>query len=221
MITVVAGIFLVGGTLPARAETAQAAAAATGVAQEERIATEASVALGYRSTSVHGEPGRAGEYDSLESSPTFNVKLFTDPGKYHLDFDVDYLSDKDYTAKAHLDTKGLLRLDLRSERFFHNLDHISYDNGYTGDPGARVLTGPAAEGSRPDAFLKTSPRAYYTDQNPGDDYGLRLDINEAKLKIKCPDYPAHINLSYWRYEKTGEKQLRFASEGGTSGSCNG
>jgi hypothetical protein len=221
LIAVVAGILLIGGALPALADMTQPAADTAGMAADERIATETSVSVGYRSTSVHGEPGRAGEYESLESSPTFNVKLFTDPGKFHLDLDANYLNDEDYAVKAHLDTKGLLRLDLRSERFFHNLDHIPYDNGYTGDPGARIQTGPAAEGSRPDAFIKTSPRAYYTDQNPGDDYGLRLDINEVKLKIKCPDYPAHVNLSYWRYEKKGEKQLRFASEGGTSGSCNG
>lgn len=198
----------------------------------DKAATEASISAGYRATSVHGEPGRAGEFDSLKSSPLFNGRLFTDQGPYRLDFRLDYLNEDDFSAEAHLDTRGLLRLDLRSTRFLHNLDHIPYDNGSRGTPinddDLRDQPFAPVEGSRPDAFFPgttASPpaplRAYYTDQNPGDDYSLRLDMNEAKVKIKCPDYPAHVNLSYWRYEKQGERQLRFASEGGTSGSCVG
>jgi hypothetical protein len=169
----------------------------TDIESSERIDTEASVTAGYRATSVHGTPGRALEYDSLASSPLFQGKLFSDLGPFHLDLGLDYQDEDDYAAEVSLDTKGLFRLDLRSERFFHNLDHIPYD---------------LSAGGRPDAFLGTSGRAAYSDQDPGDRYGLRLDVNEAKLKVKCPDYPAHLNLSYWRYEKTGEKQLRFASE---------
>jgi hypothetical protein len=218
-IVVVAGILLIGGALPALADTPETEA-------DERIDTEASVSVGYRGTSVEDAPSRAREYDSLESSPLFNVKIFTDQGGYHLDLGADYLNEDDYKSEFHLDTKGLLRLDLRSERFFHNLDHIPYDNGYSGvpidDSTMRTQTSSPVEGSRPEGWFENSAagqelRAYYTDQNPGDQYGLRLDTNEAKLRIKCPDYPAHINLSYWRYEKKGEKQLRFVSEGGIPG----
>ena len=113
-VAVVAGILFIGGALPALAETAEATAETTALAADERIATEASVSVGYRGTSVHGAPGRALEYDSLKSSPIFNVKLFTDTGRYHLDLGADYLNEDDYKAEFHLDTKGLLRLDLRS-----------------------------------------------------------------------------------------------------------
>ena len=41
---------------------------------------------------------------------------------------------------------------------------------------------------------------------------MRIDTNEAKVKVKIPGYPAHINLAYWRYEKKGEKQMRFVGE---------
>jgi len=192
----------------------------------DKAATEANVSLGYRATSVHGTPGRALEYDSLESSPLFKARLFTDQGPYRLDLGFDYLNEDDFSAEAHLDTRGIMRFDLRSQRFFHNLDHIPYDNGYTSlnlpASVTRTLSPPPAEGNRPDGIFPTgaaTPRVFYTDQNPGDDYGLRLDMNEAKLKIKCPDYPAHINLSYWRYEKEGQKQQPFVSEGSTSGGC--
>lgn len=192
----------------------------------DKAATEASASLGYRATSIHGDPGRALEYDSLKSSPFFKGRLFTDQAPYRLDLGFDYLNEDDFNAEAHLDTRGLLRLDLRSTRFFHNLDHIPYDNGYRGVPAddstMRSQTAVPVEGSRPEAWFQNSAagqelRAYYTDQNPGDNYGLRLDTNEVKLKIKCPDYPAHVNLAYWRYEKQGERQLRFASEGGIQG----
>jgi hypothetical protein len=195
------------GANPARADLEEGQA-------PERIATAAEVNLGYRGTSLHGAPNRALEYDSLESSPLFNAKLFTDQDFYRLDLGIDYLNEQDYSAAASIDTREVFHLDLRTERFYHNLDHIPYDNGP-----------PPAEGSRPDASvlgldgepLPEAPlRAYYSDQNPGDDYGLRLDLGEAKLKIKCPDYPAHVNLSFWRYEKQGERQLRFADENCTT-----
>lgn len=222
LISLAAGIMLLGGTNPALADLTPDIEAA------DRIETEASVSIGYRGIGTDDYAGRAREYDSLEPSPTFKAKLFTDKETFHLDLGADYLNEDDYSAEAHLDYSGLMRIDLRSQRMFHNLDHIPYDNGYTSPslPGSvtpRNLSSTPAEGSRPDAYFgSTTPRAFYTDYNPGDDYGRRIDTNEVKLKVKCPDYPAHVNLSYWRYEKTGEKQQRFASEGSTSaaGSCN-
>lgn len=200
----VCGLLLAGATL-ARADIAD-------VEETNQLATEAAVTAGYRGTSVHGTPGRAAEYDSLQSSPLFNARLFTDRGQYHLDLGIDYLNDDDYRAEIQLDTKRLLHLGVWTERFYHNLDHIPYDNGYAGTPPGRTPTGLPAEGSRPDAFLESVPRAYYTDWNPAERYGLRLDMSEAKLKIKVPDYPAHVNIAYWRYEKEGKRQLRFADE---------
>lgn len=185
------GLFLAGAIV------GTALADITDIESSDLLATEASVAVGYRATSVHGTPGRALEYDSLKSSPLFQGTLFTDRGPYHLGLGLDYRNEDDYSADAHLNTKGLLRLDLRTERFFHNLDHIPYDS---------------SKGGRPDGFLGTTGRVTYSDSNPEDAYGLRLDMNEAKLRVKCPDYPAHFNLSYWRFEKTGEKQQRFVSE---------
>jgi hypothetical protein len=164
-----------------------------------RIDTEAEITLGYRGTSVHGQPGRALEYDSLESGPLFKTRLFTDQGSYHLDLGVDYLNDKDYSAAARLDTLELLHLDLRTERFYHNLDHIPY----------------IGEGSRPAATApdpEIEPWVHYNDENPGDRYGLRLDMSEARLKLKSPDYPAHLTFAYWRYEKQGAQQLRYVDE---------
>src|SRR5512137_1106029 len=90
----------------------------------DRIETEASVTVGYRGVGTDDNPGRAREYDSLEPSPTFKAKLFTDKGGYHLDLSAEYLNEDDYSAEAHFDYGGLVRIDLRNQRMFHNLDHI-------------------------------------------------------------------------------------------------
>ena len=193
--SVLAGALLCSlATGPARADMATAET-------PERIDTEAEITLGYRGTSVHGQPGRALEYDSLESGVLFKTRVFTDQGDYHLDLGVDYLNDKDYSAAARLDTLELFHLDLRSERFYHNLDHIPY----------------TGQGSRPEAvapvpLVEGEPWVRYTDENPGDRYGLRLDMSEARLKVKSPDYPAHLTFAYWRFEKQGAQQLRFVDE---------
>jgi hypothetical protein len=165
----------------------------------ELVDTEASVTVGYRGVSSNDNPGRAREYDSLKSSGLFKIKLFTDSGPFHLDLDADYLNEDDYRASLHIDSKDLVRMDLRTDRFFHNLDHIPYED-------------------RPDANSNGSTRADFKDWNAGDDYGLRLDTNEVKLRAKLPDYPAHINLAYWNYEKTGDKQMRFVDEN-CAGAC--
>lgn len=169
------------------------------VAETESIDTEASVTVGYRGVSAKDNPGRAREYDSLESSALFKVRLFTDRGPIHLDLDADYLNEDDYRSTMHIDSKDFVRLDLRTDRFFHNLDHIPYEN-------------------RPTASSNGNDRVDFTDFDAGDDYGLRLDTNEVKMKVKMPDYPAHINLAYWNYEKTGDKQMRYVSEN-CAGAC--
>ncbi|HSR36376.1 MAG TPA: hypothetical protein VLL73_04270, partial [Desulfurivibrionaceae bacterium] len=70
------------------------------VESTDRIASEASVAAGYRGTSVHGSPGRAREYDSLKSSPVFNGHLFTDTAPFHLDLGLDFRDEDDFSAEA-------------------------------------------------------------------------------------------------------------------------
>lgn len=195
---------------------------------DEESTTRTTISAGYRSVGTDNTPGRAREYDNLESSPVFNATYLTDKPAYHFSLGVDYLNDEDFSVETRLDTKSLLRLDLSSERFFHNLDNIPYDNGSRGVPANATDPRPQpytpVEGSRPDAFVdfSTAPlRAYYDDDSRNREYGLRIDSSSAKLRIKYPDYPAHLNLSYWRYQKKGDKQMRFVSEGGVDGSCIG
>ena len=99
-ISLVVGAMLLGGANPARADLTPDLETA------ERIATETSVTVGYRGVGTDDNPGRAREYDSLEPSPTFKGKLFTDKGAYHLDLGVDYLNE-DRNCKGPFGARAL------------------------------------------------------------------------------------------------------------------
>lgn len=165
---------------------------------------------GYQIVSRDDNPVRAAEYRAIDSSPTFGLDLNAISGLHHFIFEGAYVNDKDYRGEAHFDHGGLARLELRTDRFFHNLEHIPYD--------------PAVSEARQDAYADLdnipgngSPseqlRAVFSDQNPGDDYGIRLTTDEAAFRGKFKAFPAHLNLGYWRFEKKGERQLRFVKEG--------
>lgn len=188
------------------------------IVDELKAIHKTSVTLGYQSFSLQDEPGRAAEYRSFTSSPTFGLNLFSSKQNTHFRVDANYLSDEDFNAAVTYNKGSLLRLNLRTERFYHNLDHIPYDNGFVGDGLNRTPDHTPAEGSRPDGMFTDDGgstdqiRTYYTDQNPSADYGQQIDINEVKVRAKLPTYPAHLNLAYWQIEKSGHKQMRFADE---------
>ena len=160
------------------------------------------VAAGYRFVDTDNNPNRAAEYSYLNDSPTFNlvIKKYDTDKKFFLVG--DYLGHKDFNFEGGLDT-NLFRLHLRSERMYHNLDHVPY------------LPDPSGRDDAPTASID------YRDWKPGEDYGRRITIDEVKLRGKVPDYPAHINLSYWRLEKKGDMQQRFVDEscGGPTTGC--
>ncbi len=175
------------------------------------------VELGYRGVSSHGTPNRALEYDSLKASPTFGLNVTHSVPDSMLTTSVVYLNDEDYRAEVDYNHKALVRIRLLGERFYHNLDLIPYDQttAVGARPDGQVLA-PLISGPPGAADPATFLRVDYTDYNPGASYGLRLERYEAAVRGKLPHYPAHINLKYWRWAKTGHKQLRYVSESCTS-----
>ncbi|MDT8440164.1 MAG: MtrB/PioB family outer membrane beta-barrel protein [Desulfuromonadales bacterium] len=173
--------------------------------QIQRRTEPVALSVGYTGYSLQDQPGRAAEFTSFDSGPTFGVHIFQDSPTFTLSFDGNYLGENEHQLITSLSAKGRANLTLRSDRFVHNLDHIPYAAD--------------AQGSRPDSSFGSArggQTVFYSDANPADSYRLRLDFNEARLKIKAPDYPAHFNLNYWRYEKKGDKQLRFVDHGSSS-----
>jgi hypothetical protein len=184
-------------------------------AEVEAPTSNGKIEVGYQAVSLDANPDRAAEYSFLDSSPTLGLDLRGGTGGHHFIFEGKFLNENDYHAEAHLDHNGLASLNLRTERFFHNLDHIPYAPGV---PEARGdVNGQAATSNG-------TTRVQFADQNPGEDYGIRLDTNEAHFRGKFKAFPAHLNLRYWRFEKKGDRQLRFVDEGhdnnGPPESCN-
>ena len=148
---------------------------------------------GYRWVDTNDQPDRAAEYNYLHDSPTFNlvVKQLTEDKSFSLVG--DYINENDYYLEGSFNYKSMVRLNARSERLYHNLDHIPYQNSLE---------------ARPPVPGEVS----YRDDQPQQNYNRRVTFDEVKLRGKLPTYPGHINLSYWRMEKKGDQQLRFAQE---------
>ena len=157
------------------------------------------VSAGYRWVNTDNNPNRAAEYSHLDDSATFNLIYKQDFGDQKFSLIGDFLNDNDYFIEGSYDYKALIRLNARSERLYHNLDHVPYLD-------------------HPEARQAAPPDVSYDDHNPGVDYNRRITIDEVKLRGKLPTYPAHINISYWRMEKKGKEQLRFVDEN-CAGAC--
>lgn len=172
-----------------------------GTAIEE---TSIETKLGYRGVSAHGAPGRAREYDSLKASPTFGLAAKKYGGGLNMSLIGSYLNEDEHALEGDVNYRSQLRLQVLSDRFYHNLDHIPYDPAYS--PEARQ------DGTYFSTNGNSSARTDFSDTDPARTYGIQLDRNEARLRAKLPDYPAHLNLKYWRWEKEGHKQLRYVNE---------
>lgn len=174
-----------------------------GALPESGALRQVEASVGYRAVSSTGLPNRAREYDSLESGPTFNL-AYRGGGEHAESFlDIHFLNENDYYIETDLNLRSQLRFNLFNERIYHNLDHFPYDAG-------------AFPEARPDAIFLGETQVDYLDHDPYRGYHLNIEQTEAALRYKIPDYPAHINMKYWRWEKTGRRQLRFVDESCTS-----
>lgn len=146
---------------------------------------------------------RAGEYVSQDKSGSGSLLVKGGDDGTHFIIDGNYLNANDFKFDAHIDSNHALRLDLRIERMIHNLDHLVYDPT---DPEGR--TSPTTTGT-----TGAQDQVRYSDSNIGDDYSLKALTGEAKVRVKIPDMPAHVSISYWQFQKEGDEQFRFVDEG--------
>ncbi len=165
--------------------------------EEEAPLFSSWLAAGYRSYSLQGDGRQPLEYAYLRSHPSLTGSIHAGSGKTHLTLDLGYFNPHDYQLDADLDYAGLIRAKVRLDGLFHNLDHLSAER-------------PAA--SIPD-FTEV---VTFKDWAPGAQYGIGIDRSEVGLRVKNGNFPAHLNLNFWRYEKSGHRQLRFADESCTS-----
>lgn len=154
------------------------------------------ISLGYRAVDVQDQARRAAQYTLFDSGATVATEIkYLNPSLRFM-IEGEYLNDSDYLLETDLDYRGLVRLHASTEKLYHHLDYISY--------------------ARPDA-VGTNTRSEevevrFSDRSPGEQAALEVGIDKVNLRAKLPAYPVHLNLSYWRLQRSGHKQLRYLNE---------
>jgi len=173
--------------------------------------------LGYHGLKVEGDPSRAAEYTYLDDQGTdaLNAKLDITGNleDRHFFLDLDYQNEKDYTFDGHLDNHGQLMFTVMAQSLYHNLEHLTLS------PDAWRRRGAPVNGNV--VWVDTS------ENNPEDVYGLQVEQYSANVRAKTGTYPAHVEVDYWRLERSGQTQMRYlehgswdpAASGGTCNSC--
>ncbi len=145
---------------------------------------------GYRFLSVDGYGGRATPYEYLHSGIVGGGMINSLGKDLKIAVEGVFNNEKDYHADLLFDYAGDYRFHLRSEALFHNMDH-------------EQLFSPAFS-------LGTAYNPL--DKDPSGRYGVKVQQDLASFRIKFHDQPIHFNLGYWRIQKDGLSQLRFADQ---------
>lgn len=153
------------------------------------------ISLGYRAVDVQDQAGRAAQYTLFDSGATVATEIkYLNPSLRFM-IEGEYLNDSDYLLETDLDYRGLVRLHASTEKLYHHLDYISYDR-------------PDAVGNAP--FGEVDVR--FSDRSPGERAALEVGIDKVNLRAKLPLYPVHLNLGYWRLQRSGHQQRRYLNE---------
>jgi len=160
--------------------------------------------LGYSFLSRDGNAGRALEYGFLESSRSGGLFYRHMEKESNLELDGFYLNENDYHGDLLLDYRGDYRLHLRTESLYHNLDReILFSPEFR--TGRADPPPPTAADPDPDPLALYRPV-----QDPMAEYGVSVVQDRADFRYRLHNYPLHVNLGYWRYQKEGTMQQRFA-----------
>jgi len=168
--------------------------------------SKSSLMLGYRSVSTQDEPRRVLEYSLLRSSPVGSLEYFGIRDQRHLSLEGNYINDSEYFGNAKLDYKGLWSASFIIEGIYHNLEH------YPAEPPERNNAfDPGADEDNPDEAT-----VVFTDKDPGENYFVKVQKMEGMARVRAGSYPAHFQISYWRWHKNGRQQLRYLDENCTN-----
>jgi len=143
----------------------------------------------------------ASEFYALKSSASggFLIKSAPLPNRFHLE--LDYYNDKDWFGDLRYSYKDYLQIRLLPRRLTHNLDNLTVFDF---------------------APLATTTSEIEIKDRGIEDYGLRVDIDQYRVRLKTPNFPLHVYSEGEVVRKTGQRQLRFLGgaayfSGGTQG----
>lgn len=158
------------------------------------------VRFGWWGTENSGSPTKIGEYQSLDSSPFFDVDGLSSDGTRTADYSITGF-DNDGT-RAGLNYFGPhVGAKIDYERYLRRLDH---------DPLANMAKIPPN---------LTTGIGYHTDLNVGQDYAIRVQEFDAKFKGDITEN-VKWRLNLWGMRKQGERQAdAFAHTWGPNNTC--
>jgi hypothetical protein len=124
--------------------------------------------------------------DDSSASGGFLYKTAHLPQRIHLE--LDYFNDNEWYGDFRYSYLDYVQVRILPRRFHHNLDNLTvYDFSGPGDGSAEIEI---------------------NDQGV-EDYGLRLDIDQYRLRFKTPNFPLHIYGEGETVRRTGTQQARF------------
>lgn len=158
------------------------------------MTAQSAVRFGWWGVTSNGSPTRIGEYQSLQSSPFWDVDTIRSNGVQTLDLWMTQLDNEAYDARANFygpNVTGKFRYD----HFLRRWDHDPL-YGFNSTPPS---IGPPGPPPGPANNVVT------TDTNVGQDYAIRVQQLEAKFQGYLRDN-VKWRLNVWGMEKTGERQ---------------
>lgn len=150
------------------------------------IKPEISLSGGYRYVHLNGSSDAA-EFEYLHNSLVLGGELRRVSLNHRLHLDLDIRNEKDYYGDIFYAYKDLVLFRAVNSTFFHNLDNI---------------------------LLEPFPTFPVTINDAGDTYGIKVGISNLFLRLKPPDFPAHLYFEGNFVDKDGAAQQRFLGGSG-------
>jgi len=149
---------------------------------------------------------KATEYYALKSSVSggFLVKATPLPNRIHLEF--DYYSDNDWFGDFRQSYKDYFQIRFLPRRFVHNLDNLTV---FDFNRATHNFTAPAT--------YNTNGNDVEINDALIDNYALRIDIDQYRLRLKTPNFPLHVYTGGEIVRRDGLQQMRFVGGTGTTG----
>lgn len=138
-----------------------------------------SILAGYRFIDIIGSE-RAVEYEYPHDSIMLggDLRAYPLPHRLHIDFDIN--SKKDYFGELRYSYHDIIYFRGIIRSLFHNLDNIRLQG----------------------------PQSIIDIRDSDERYGIRSGINTIFLRLKAPDFPAHVYIDGSLIERKGSQQQR-------------
>lgn len=195
---IIAVLFLIAGILTVRVSAEDVVPANSEAASAEEISGQAHdyvfptikpefyLSTGYRHIDVIGDR-KVTEFEFPHSSFTLGGELHMVNERHRLHLDAEYHNHKDYEGDVTYAFKDLVLFRWINSTLFHNLDNtppVDLDPATTTTAAVQVL-------------------------DIGQQYGKTAGTNSLLLRLKAPDFPAHLYFEGFFVNKDGTQQQKF------------